>query len=156
MKQLSRSTRAFTLVEIMIVVAIIALLAAIAVPSLLRAYKRSQASAVLNDLRMIDAAVEQFAVENNKLNGASVAISQWKKYLKEGSRLQQTGRDIFGQAYPPQIVGRLPRVGGAAQSALAGVVDESFWAPYEGTAAAAAAATSVADLPAARAETPPQ
>ncbi len=128
------------------------LLAAIAVPSLLRAYKRSQASAVLNDLRMIDAAVEQFASENNKQTGASVAISQWKKYLKEGTRLQQTGRDIFGQAYPPQIVGRLPRVGGAAQTALAGVVDDSFWAPYHGTATAPTAV----DSPAAKAETPLQ
>ena len=44
----------------MIVVAIIALLAAIAVPGFLRARKRSQARRVLNDLRMIDAAVDQY------------------------------------------------------------------------------------------------
>jgi len=48
----------FTLVEIMIVVAIIALLAAIAVPGFLRARKRSQATRILNDLRMIDSAVD--------------------------------------------------------------------------------------------------
>jgi prepilin-type N-terminal cleavage/methylation domain-containing protein len=55
--------KGFTLVEIMIVVAIIALLAAIAVPGFLRARKRSQASRILNDLRMIDSAVDQYAIE---------------------------------------------------------------------------------------------
>jgi prepilin-type N-terminal cleavage/methylation domain-containing protein len=51
--QLKNSPRGFTLVEIMIVVAIIALLAAIAVPGFLRARKRAQASRILNDLRLI-------------------------------------------------------------------------------------------------------
>ena len=52
---------------IMIVSAIIALLAAaIAVPGFLRARKRSQASQIVNDLRLIGAAVDQYAVENNR------------------------------------------------------------------------------------------
>ena len=51
----------FTLVEIMIVVAIIALLAAIAVPGFLRARTRSQAIRIINDLRLIDAACAQYA-----------------------------------------------------------------------------------------------
>ncbi len=59
----AKSYKGFTLVEIMIVVAIIALLAAIAVPGFLRARKRSQASRILNDLRMIDSAVDQYAIE---------------------------------------------------------------------------------------------
>ena len=59
----------FTLVEIMIVVAIIALLAAIAVPNFLRARKRSQATRILEDLRMIDSATDQYAIENNKTSG---------------------------------------------------------------------------------------
>ena len=62
----------FTLVEIMIVVAIIALLAAIAVPGFLRARKRSQASRILNDLRLIDAAVDQYAIETNRATGFTV------------------------------------------------------------------------------------
>ena len=57
----------------MIVVAIIALLAAIAVPGFLRARKRSQASQILNDLRMIDAAVDQYAIETNRTTGFAVA-----------------------------------------------------------------------------------
>ena len=69
----SKRTGGFTLVEIMIVVAIIALLAAIAVPNFLRARKRSQATRVLEDLRMIDSAIDQYAIETNKVSGAAVA-----------------------------------------------------------------------------------
>src|SRR3954465_14593412 len=67
----------FTLVEIMIVVAIIALLAAIAVPGFLRARKRSQASRILNDLRMIDSAVDQYAIETNRKTGDLVGVQDW-------------------------------------------------------------------------------
>ena len=56
----------FTLVEIMIVVAIIALLAAIAIPNLLRASARSQATTCINNLRQIDTAIQQFSVEAKK------------------------------------------------------------------------------------------
>ena len=60
----------------MIVVAIIALLAAIAVPGFLRARKRSQASRVLNDLRLIDNACDMYAIENNKATGATVNVTR--------------------------------------------------------------------------------
>lgn len=69
----------------MIVVAIIALLAAIAVPGFLRARKRAQASRVVNDLRLIDAAVDQYAIENNKTTGSTVQTADWIAYMKKGS-----------------------------------------------------------------------
>ena len=69
LNKLNKRRGGFTLVEIMIVVAIIALLAAIAVPGFLRARKRSQASRIINDLRLIDSAVDQYAIENNKASG---------------------------------------------------------------------------------------
>ena len=75
----------FTLVEIMIVVAIIALLAAIAVPNFLRARKRSQATRILEDLRMIDSAIDQYAIETNKTTGATADWTDVKAYLKVGS-----------------------------------------------------------------------
>src|SRR5512135_3004399 len=56
----------FTLVEIMIVVAIIGLLAAIAIPNFVRARQTSQTNACLNNLRQIDGAKQQFALENGK------------------------------------------------------------------------------------------
>ncbi len=64
----TNSVRGFTLVEIMIVVAIIALLAAIAVPNFLRARKRSQATRILEDLRILDSATDQYAIETNKIS----------------------------------------------------------------------------------------
>jgi prepilin-type N-terminal cleavage/methylation domain-containing protein len=53
----------FTLVEIMIVVAIIGLLAAIAIPNFVRARNTSQTNACINNLRQIDAATQQWALE---------------------------------------------------------------------------------------------
>ena len=56
----------FTLVEIMIVVAIVGLLAAIAIPNLLKASARSQATTCINNLRQLDTAIQQFSVEAGK------------------------------------------------------------------------------------------
>src|SRR6476661_7813583 len=85
LNKLNKKRGGFTLVEIMIVVAIIALLAAIAVPGFLRARKRSQASRIVNDLRLIDSAVDQYAIENNKTTGATVNTLDWSIYMKKGS-----------------------------------------------------------------------
>jgi len=86
----------------MIVVAIIALLAAIAVPGFLRSRKRSQASRVVNDLRLIDAAVDQYAIENNKATGATVGTASWTAYMKKNSQLYNTAGDLFGNTYGPK------------------------------------------------------
>jgi len=120
----------FTLVEIMIVVAIIALLAAIAVPGFLRARKRSQASRIINDLRLVDSAVDQYAIENAKLTGAGVGITDWTKYLKAGTNLYLTANDILGNSYGPQTVDSLPHVPAASKASLSDVVDDTFWSPY--------------------------
>lgn len=131
MKRLVASKRAaFTLVEIMIVVAIIALLAAIAVPGFLRARKRSQASKILNDLRLIDGAVDQYAIENAKASGATVNTADWTNYLKKDTNLYVTGKDLFGNDYGAQTVDSLPHVPSAAKATLSDVTDDSFWSPY--------------------------
>jgi len=121
----------FTLVEIMIVVAIIALLAAIAVPNFLRARKRSQATRVLEDLRMIDSATDQYAIENNKTSGMNPTWNDLKNYLKVGSVLYSTGQDIFGDSYGPTFtVDSLPQVPTNAFNTLSDVAPLSFWSPY--------------------------
>ena len=126
----SLKSRAFTLVEIMIVVSIIALLAALAVPGFLRARKRSQASRVINDLRLIDSAVDQYAIENNLTSGITITVPEWSKYLKAGTNLYVTGNDILGNAYGPVNVDSLPRVPSATYAALSDVADNTFWSPY--------------------------
>ncbi len=120
----------FTLVEIMIVVAIIALLAAIAVPGFLRSRKRSQASKILNDLRMIDAAVDQYAIETSKKTGDAVGKDDWIKYVKKDSNLYLTGADLFGHDYGAQSVDTLPKVPATTFDALSDVADSGFWSPY--------------------------
>ena len=99
LRKLNTKRGGFTLVEIMIVVAIIALLAAIAVPGFLRARKRSQATRILNDLRMIDSAVDQYAIETNRVTGNTVAVVDWTNYLKRGTVLYNTGNDLLGHPY---------------------------------------------------------
>ena len=90
----------FTLVEIMIVVAIIGLLAAIAVPSFIRARKRSQGTTVLNECRQIDGGIDQYALENNKTSGDTYAWSAITPYMKAGTRLANSGgTDLLGNDY---------------------------------------------------------
>ena len=130
LNKLNKRRGGFTLVEIMIVVAIIALLAAIAVPGFLRARKRSQASRIINDLRLIDSAVDQYAIETNKSTGSAVNVADWTNYLKKGTNLYMTGADIFGQTYGNQVVDTLPRVPTATKNNLSDVTDGAFWSPY--------------------------
>jgi len=128
--KLNRKHAGFTLVEIMIVVAIIALLAAIAVPGFLRARKRSQASKILNDLRMIDAAVDQYAIETNRTTGFVVTVTDWTNYVKKNSILYNTGANLFGTAYGSQTVDSIPQVNSADYAVLSDVASTGFWSPY--------------------------
>jgi prepilin-type N-terminal cleavage/methylation domain-containing protein len=130
LSKVNKKRGGFTLVEIMIVVAIIALLAAIAVPGFLRARKRSQASRVVNDLRLIDSAVDQYAIENNKATGATVGTVDWSAYLKKGTALYNTATDLFGNDYGAQTVDTLPKVPAGTWNTLSDVADTSFFSPY--------------------------
>ena len=75
----------FTLVEIMIVVAIIGLLAAIAIPNFIRARTKSQQNACINNLRQIDGAVQQWALENKKSSGSTTDDTAVNTYIKGGA-----------------------------------------------------------------------
>ena len=130
LNKLNKRRGGFTLVEIMIVVAIIALLAAIAVPGFLRARKRSQASKVLNDLRLIDSAVDQYAIENNKKANDVITVAAWTQYMKGGTTLYNTGEHPVYGAYGTQTVDVLPVVPTSAYNDLSDVAPSSFWAPY--------------------------
>jgi prepilin-type N-terminal cleavage/methylation domain-containing protein len=98
----------FTLVEIMVVVAVIGLLAAIAIPNLLRAGAKSQATTCINNLRQIDTAMQEFALEQGKTTGASVTFpDDLTPYIK-----LNTAHNIppcpVGGAYSVNTVGAFP------------------------------------------------
>jgi prepilin-type N-terminal cleavage/methylation domain-containing protein len=136
LQKLNKKTRAgFTLVEIMIVVAIIALLAAIAVPNFLRARKRSQASRVLEDLRMIDAAIDQYAIERNKASAASLSFDDLMPYFKQGTALYtSSGKDMFQNNYNNGTVFTIdgvPKVNTDTYNSLSDVAPSEFWSPFK-------------------------
>jgi prepilin-type N-terminal cleavage/methylation domain-containing protein len=98
----------FTLVEIMIVVAIIGLLAAIVVPNLLRAGARSQATSCINNLRQIDTAIQQFSVEAGKHVGDVVNYpDDLTPYIKLNSK-NQIPPCPSGGTYTLNTVGTVP------------------------------------------------
>lgn len=146
MKHRFRTTRrGFTLVEIMIVVAIIALLAVVAIPSALRARKRSQATTAKNDLRLLDAAIDQYAIEQNKVKGLLPSAPDLAPYAKTGSRLGKALAigsasilDVMGNEVTIPTVDSVPMVAQATFDALSDVADADFWKPYYDPAAAAA------------------
>jgi len=121
----------FTLVEIMIVVAIIALLAGIAVPNFLRARKRTQATRIFEDLRVLDYAMDRWALEKNKAPGDAATFSDLQPYIKTGTPLYVQGANILGHPYGPFAVDLSPKVPSATFDALSDVAPAEFWSPYK-------------------------
>jgi prepilin-type N-terminal cleavage/methylation domain-containing protein len=87
----------FTLVEIMIVVAIIGMLAAIAIPSFMKARTSSQANACINNLRQIEAGKEQWALENRAKTGAEVTTTEVDLYMRVAPFCPAGGTYVYGK-----------------------------------------------------------
>jgi len=100
----------FTLVEIMIVVAIIGLLAAIAIPNFIRARATSQQNACINNLRQIDAAISEWALETGQNSTVSVGgVTTISAYIKLNSANSVPGCPAQG-TYTTTTVGGTPQV----------------------------------------------
>ena len=99
----------FTLVEIMIVVAIIGLLAAIAIPNFVKAREQAQLNSIVNNLRITEGAKDQWALENKQGTGASPVASDIAPYMKNSK-------------FPPTlIVGEVYQINPVGVSAVANV-----------------------------------
>jgi len=89
----------------MIVVSIIGLLASLAMPNLARARDTTRLNMIYSNLRALDSAKDQWALDNNKANGTSVDdISVLSKYLRWGNL-----RDVLNETYVPNVIGTPPQ-----------------------------------------------
>jgi prepilin-type N-terminal cleavage/methylation domain-containing protein len=113
MKRNTSKKQGFTLVEIMIVVAIIGLLAAIAIPNFVKARTTSQQNACINNLRLVDASKQQWALEQRKQSTDTPAGSDLQPYLGRGSNGELPScpvdpQSAFASSYQPNNVGTPP------------------------------------------------
>jgi prepilin-type N-terminal cleavage/methylation domain-containing protein len=94
-KNIRTSQSAFTLVEIMIVVAIIGLLAAIAIPNFSKARSTAQKNACIQNLRQIDGAKQMWATENRKTDSDVPNETDVAAYLKGNAMPQCPGNGRY-------------------------------------------------------------
>jgi len=127
-----RQKEGFTLVEIMIVVAILGLLASIAVPGFLRSRMRAQATTVLNEARQLDGAKDQYAIENGQTGAVTPTFAELTPYLKAGSKLATNGgNDTVGNAFIIGTVDTRLQVAAATKTTLSTATGgDAFWGPY--------------------------
>ncbi len=132
-----RLSRGFTLIEIMIVVAIIALLAAVAVPSATRARKRGQAAGVLADARLLNAAQEQFYTEYpDKIAGST--FGDQRVYVDKAAALYSriVGTEAYDQmgnlftGYVDTPGGPMVTISSTTFAALSDVAPSEYWEEY--------------------------
>ena len=88
--------KGFTLVEIMIVVVIIGLLAAMAIPAFQKVRETSQTKAITNNLRQLASAADQYFIENGVTVAAQTELVGTDKYVK-------TLNQVAGETYPATI-----------------------------------------------------
>lgn len=117
---------AFTLVEIMVIVALIGLLAALLMPSFIKVRQQSQGRRIVNDARIIDAAINTWALEAGIADGTPVDIAAAGQYTKVGAI---NTVDVLGNPYLIGPVGETQvAISTTSKSALSAVSID--WGAY--------------------------
>jgi prepilin-type N-terminal cleavage/methylation domain-containing protein len=91
---------AFTFIEIIIVITILGLIVAIAVPNYIRARDNARLNAILHNLRKIEQAKSQYALETKKTTGADVDLGSLTNYFRDGKV-----NDVIHETYVPNAIG---------------------------------------------------
>ena len=117
---MTRSTRGFTLVEIMIVVAIIALLAAIAIPNVLRGRTSANESAAIGNLRALISSLEMARSVNQAYPSSAAAATSWQTVMYGTSCVGAAGDTVNPDFGPPSFCQTL--TGGGAANTIQGFV----------------------------------
>ncbi len=107
MNQRNTSQSAFTMVEIMIVVLLIGLLASIALPNFIRSRTTAQTNVCINNLRIIDYAIQQWALDEKRAENSMVQFTDISAYLKR-SVICPAGGASFADSYAISTVGVEP------------------------------------------------
>jgi len=94
--------RAFTLVEIMVTVAVIGLIACLMIPAFIKNRQRSQGNRIISDARTIDAAINAWALETGQTDGSAIDLISAGSYTKLGVI---NTNDVLGNAYQIGSVG---------------------------------------------------
>ena len=112
--KITRNSKGFTLVEIMIVVAIIGLLAAIAVPNFVQARTSARRNTCINNLRLIQAAKDQYAIESNQAETVVPSPSDVSVYFKSSQLSAGMPKEPQGGSYSVLAVNAAPTCSVAA------------------------------------------
>jgi prepilin-type N-terminal cleavage/methylation domain-containing protein len=108
MKTSAQRKLGFTLLEIMIVVSLIGMLASIAIPNLVKARSQSQVNACVNNLRQIDDATQQWALEHGAGPASTVAFDDIQPYLKSSVLCPASSGTTFANSYTLSTVSNVP------------------------------------------------
>jgi prepilin-type N-terminal cleavage/methylation domain-containing protein len=114
MKRNSGSVRGFTLTEIMLVLLILGFLAGMAVPNFVQARLNSRRNACINNLRIIQSAKDQYAVENNQPDSLTPTTTDLSPYFKSAQLSNGLPTEPMGGTYTPGAVSSLPTCSNSA------------------------------------------